>query len=57
MSASNITDNAEGAGCGGKNPWVTDKDASIGNPTPINERPVALAIVKTRGTKMTKPTE
>ena len=57
MSASNITDNAEGAGCGGKNPWVTDNDASIGNPTPINERPVALAMVNTRGTKITKPTE
>ena len=33
ISALNIVDIAVGAGWGGKNPWVTDKEASIGNPT------------------------
>ena len=57
MSASNITAKAVGAGCGGRKPWVTDKAASMGNAMEISERPVAAATVKTRGTRMTKPTE
>ena len=33
ISALNILAIAVGAGCGGKKPWVTDKEASIGKPT------------------------
>ena len=57
MSASNMIDKAEGAGWGGKKPWVTESAASIGKAMEIKDKPVAVATVNTKGTKITNPTE
>ncbi len=56
MSALNMPAIAVGEGWGGRNPWVTDREASIGSPTYSSGRPVEAATVKTSGTMITKPT-
>ena len=56
ISALNITAIAVGEGCGGRNPCVTDNEASRGIPMYSNDRPVEAATVKINGTSITNPT-
>ena len=57
MSALNKIAKAVGAGWGGRYPWVTDKAHNIGRAIEIKGIPVDAATLKTRGIRITNPTE
>src|SRR5690606_13909248 len=54
-SALNIAASPVGPGCGGKKPWVTERDAAIGMATQSKGLFAFLAMEKTNGTRIIKP--